>query len=86
MYKNELFIVCDNHTDLDQFAYRKGHNSTMALLKSQHNWLKWLDGNTHVQYTRTESDRLGYARIRLSGSPMARDLGKYSEAFTEGIK
>ena len=44
VYRNELSIVCDNHIDLDQFAYRKGHNSTMALLKSQHNWLKWLDG------------------------------------------
>ena len=39
VYRNELSIVCDNHVDLDQFAYRKGHNSTMALLKSQHNWL-----------------------------------------------
>ena len=29
---------------------------------------------THVQYTRTESDRLGYATVRLSGSPIARDL------------
>ena len=45
VYRNELSIVCDNHIDLDQFAYRKGHSSTMALLKSQHNWLKWLDGN-----------------------------------------
>ena len=45
VYRNELSFVCDNHIDLDQFAYRKGHNSTMALLKSQHNWLKWLDGN-----------------------------------------
>ena len=40
-----LSTVCANHIELDQFAYRKGHNSTMALLKSQHNWLKWLDGN-----------------------------------------
>ena len=45
VYKNELSFVCTNHIDLDQFAYRKAHNSTMALLKSQHNWLKWLDGN-----------------------------------------
>ena len=45
VYKNELSTVCANHIDLDQFAYRKEHNSTMALLKSQHNWLKWLDGN-----------------------------------------
>ena len=45
VYRNELSIVCASHIDLDQFAYRKGHNSTMALLKSQHNWLKGLDGN-----------------------------------------
>lgn len=45
VYRNELSIMCDNHIDLDQFAYRKGHNSTMALLKSQHNRLKWLGGN-----------------------------------------
>ena len=47
VYKNELSncTVCTNHIDLDQFAYRKGLNSTMALLKSLHNWLKWLDGN-----------------------------------------
>ena len=45
VHKNELSFVCTNHIDLDQFAYRKGHKSTMALLKSQHNWLKWLDGN-----------------------------------------
>ena len=40
----------------------------------------------HVQYTRTESDRLGYARVRLTGSPIARDLEKYIEEFTEGVK
>ena len=43
VYRKELSTVCANHIDLDQFAYRKGHNSTMALLKSQHNWLRWLD-------------------------------------------
>ena len=40
----------------------------------------------HVQYTRTESDRQGYATIRLSGSPIARDLEKKAESFTEGVK
>ena len=32
-------------------------------------------------YTRTESDGLamGYARVRLTGSPIARDLGVYKE-------
>ena len=40
----------------------------------------------HVRYTRTESDRLGYATVRLTGSPIARDLEKYTEMFTEGVK
>ena len=40
----------------------------------------------HVQYTRTESDRLGYATVRLTESPIARDLEKYTEVFTEGVK
>ena len=40
----------------------------------------------HVQYTRTESDRLGYATVRLTGSPIAKDLEKYAEVFTEGVK
>ena len=30
----------------------------------------------HVQYTRTESDRLGYATVRLTGTSIARDLEK----------
>ena len=40
----------------------------------------------HVQYTRTESDRLGYTTVRLTGSPIARGLEKYSEVFIEGVK
>ena len=42
VYQNELSTVCANHINLDQFAYRKRHNSTVALLMSQHNWLKCL--------------------------------------------
>ena len=45
VYRFELFNVCSDYINLDQFAYRKGHNSTMALIKCQHTWLKWLDGN-----------------------------------------
>ena len=41
----ELSSICNDYIDLDQFAYREGHNSTMALIKCQHTWLKWLDGN-----------------------------------------
>ena len=45
VYQNELSTAYANHVNLDQFAYRKGHNTTMALLNSQHNRLKLLDGN-----------------------------------------
>ena len=27
----------------DQFAYKEGLNTSLALIKSQHMWLKWLD-------------------------------------------
>ena len=34
----------------DQFAFKEGCNTTMALLRSQHYWLKALDGEAdHVQ-------------------------------------
>ena len=39
-----------------------------------------------VQYTRTESGRLRCATVRLTGSPIAKDLEKYTEVFTEGVK
>ena len=45
VYRFELSSICNDYVDLDQFAYREGHNSTMALIKCQHTWLKWLDGN-----------------------------------------
>ena len=45
VYRFELSSICDDYVDLDQFAYRSGHNSTMALIKCQYTWLKWLDGN-----------------------------------------
>ena len=46
----------------------------------------WKFASIHVQYTRTESDRLGYATVRLTGCPIARDLEKYIEVFIEGVK
>ena len=39
----ELSQYVGNFIGLDQFAYRKGHNTTMALIKCQYAWLKWLD-------------------------------------------
>ena len=44
VYRFELSNICNNYIDFDLFAYRGGHNSTMALIKCQHTWLKWLDG------------------------------------------
>ena len=35
----------NNFIGLDQFAYRKGLNTTMAFIKCQHVWLKWLDSS-----------------------------------------
>ena len=29
----------------DQFAYKKGLSSTMALIKAQHTWMEWLDAS-----------------------------------------
>ena len=43
VYKTELAPVISNKIGSNQFAYKKGHNSTMALIKCQHTWLKWLD-------------------------------------------
>ena len=45
VYRFELSNICNDYIDFDQFAYRGGHNSTMALIKCQHTWLKWLNGN-----------------------------------------
>ena len=45
VYRFELSSICSDYINLDQFAYHGGHNSTMALIKCQHTWLKWLDGN-----------------------------------------
>ena len=43
VYKNEIVdVICDS-IDSDQYAYKVGHNSTMALIKCQHTWLKRLD-------------------------------------------
>ena len=43
VYRQELSQNVNNFIDLDQFAYCKGHNATMALIKCQYAWLKWLD-------------------------------------------
>ena len=43
VYRQELSQYLNNFIGLDQFAYRKGHNTTTALIKCQYAWLKQLD-------------------------------------------
>ena len=45
--KFELFRILKSLIGPDQFAYKENSNTTMALMKSQHYWLKWLDGNAN---------------------------------------
>ena len=42
VYSSEVAEVVDKYVAPDQFAYQKGHNSNMALIKAQHMWLKHL--------------------------------------------
>ena len=42
IYINELSQVMEDEIHKDQFAYRKNHSSTTALIKAQHTWLEWL--------------------------------------------
>ena len=44
--KQELSSALKAHIRADQSAYKEGHNTTMALIKCHHNWLKWLDKGT----------------------------------------
>ena len=49
VYQSELLHVSES-IDQDQFAYKKGLNSTMAVIKCQYKWLKWLDNDaTYVR-------------------------------------
>ena len=43
VYKHELSSICRVFVDLDQFACREGHTSSVALIKCKHKWLSWLD-------------------------------------------
>ena len=45
--KFELFHILKSLVRPDQFAYKENSNTTMALVKSRHYWLKWLDGNAN---------------------------------------
>ena len=48
IYKTELSSVMEKVIHEDQFAYKKGRSSTIALIKAQHTWMEWLDGNASV--------------------------------------
>ena len=43
--KQELSPILQSAIGPDQFAYKKGHNTTMALIKCQYFWLQKLDGD-----------------------------------------
>ena len=47
VFRCELSIVINNSIGSDQFAYRKGLNTTMALVKCQHEWLRRLDSDAN---------------------------------------
>ncbi len=48
IYITELVQVMENAIHKDQFAYKRGYSSTMALIKAQHTWMDWLDGNANM--------------------------------------
>ena len=43
VFKQEIYPLVKKVIDDDQFAYKEGTSTTTALIKCQHNWLKWLD-------------------------------------------
>ena len=43
-YKTEIAPAIRHKIGPDQFAYKEGHNSTMALIKCQHTWLTYVAG------------------------------------------
>ena len=48
IYKQEISTILQSSIGPNQFAYKRGHNTTMALLKCQHYWLKngWIKMQT----------------------------------------
>lgn len=54
-------LVCNPESAIGmaQFAYKEHCNTTMALIKCQHNWLGWLDGD--VDFVRVLSFDLSKA-------------------------
>ena len=72
VFKTEIAHVTRHAIDSDQFAYKEGHNSIMALIKCQHTWLRWLEGD--AKYVRVLSFDFRKAfdkdfRNYITGSP-----------------
>ena len=59
VFKQEIYPQAKNVIDDDQFAYKEGTSTTTALIKCQHNWLKWLDDD--ADYVRVISFDLSKA-------------------------
>ena len=59
VYKTEIADIINDSIDPNQYAYKQGHNSTMALIKCQHMWLKYLDNG--AKYVRVLSFDLSKA-------------------------
>ena len=59
VFKQEIYPQVKKVIDDDQFAYKEGTSTTTALIKCQHNWLKWLDDD--ADYVRVISFDLSKA-------------------------
>jgi hypothetical protein len=55
VYQSEVADTVYNYIGDDQFAYKKGHNSTMDLIKYQHMWLKIGTRRVHVSAKKLDS-------------------------------
>ena len=80
VFKQEIYPQVKIIIDDDQFTYKEGTSTTTALIKCQHNWLKWLDDN--ADYVRVISSDLSKAfdtvpHDIIRGKLKATDLNPY---------
>ena len=54
VFKQEISANLQSIIGKDQFAYRTESNTTMAIIKCQHQWLKWLE-DEEVDFVRVIS-------------------------------
>ena len=78
--KQEIYPQAKKVIDDDQFAYKEGTSTITALIKCQHNWLKWLDDD--ADYVRVISFDLSKAfdtvpHDIIRGKLKATDLNTY---------